>query len=117
MPLWNPTLNPLAEQQGIIDWFTLILGVVAAVTLCIHGANWIILKTSNEDFNKRLKNIIFKLNFVLVALVLVSAIMWKFIKPLPFNHLLETPILWFFPLIAFVGLAGLFNIKKFKKII
>lgn len=115
LPLWNPTLNPLSEQQGIIDWFTLLLGIVAAVTLCIHGANWIILKTSNEDLNKRLKNIIFKMNFLLTVLVLVSAILWKVVKPLPFNHLLETPVLWIFPIIAFVGLVGLFNIKKFKK--
>lgn len=115
LPLWNPTLNPLAESQGIIDWFTLVLGIVAAVTLCIHGANWIILKTSNEDLNKRLKNIISRLSFVLAGLVILSAILWKIVKPLPFNHLLETPLLWIFPLIALVGLIGLFNIKKFQK--
>lgn len=37
LALWNPTFDPLAEHQGVIDWFTLLLGLVAVVTLTIHG--------------------------------------------------------------------------------
>ena len=114
LPLWNTTFSPTAEHLGIIDWFTLLLGVVSVLALTIHGANWIIFKT-NSDLNKKLKDVIFKLNFGLLALVIVSLLIWHIIEPKPFHNFIEMPWLWIFPLITFVGLFGLFYVKKFKK--
>ncbi|CAM3721899.1 cytochrome d ubiquinol oxidase subunit II [Sphingobacterium prati] len=114
LALWNPTFDPLAEHQGIIDWFTLILGLVAVVTLTIHGAGWVILKTSST-LNQRLKNIIFKLNFVLLALVLLSAYVWHYVKPISLNNFQNHYWLWIFPLFAAIGLLGQFWIRTFKK--
>ncbi|GAA0883151.1 cytochrome d ubiquinol oxidase subunit II [Sphingobacterium siyangense subsp. cladoniae] len=114
LALWNPTFDPLAQHQGIIDWFTIILGLVAVVTLTIHGAGWVILKTSST-LNTRLKNIVFKLNFVLLILVLLSAYVWHYVKPISLNNLQNHYWLWIFPLIAAVGLLGQFWIKTFKK--
>lgn len=114
LQLWNPTLDPLAESHGIIDWFTILLGIVSVITLTIHGANWIILKTSST-INSRLKSIIFKLNMVLCALVILTAALWQYVKPFPLNNLIDHAWLWIFPLIAAVGLIGQFWIHKFKK--
>ena len=114
LPLWNPTFSPQAEHLGIIDWFTLMLGVVGVVTLAIHGANWIIFKT-NSDLNHKLKKVVFNLNFVLLALVITSLLTWHIIEPKPFHNFMERPWLWTFPLIAFTGLFGLFKVKSFKK--
>lgn len=114
LPLWNPTLDPLAEHQGIIDWFTIVLGLVALVTLTIHGANWIILKSSST-LNVRLRTIIFRLNTVLVLLVLISALLWQYVKPFQFSNLRNHYWLWLFPLIAGIGLFGQFFIRTFKK--
>lgn len=114
LPLWNPTFSPMAEHLGIIDWFTLLLGVISVLALTIHGANWIIYKT-NSGLNQKLKGLIFKLNFVLLALVVVSLLVWHVIDPKPFRNFIETPWLWIFPLITFTGLFGLFNVKRWKK--
>lgn len=114
LPLWNPSFSPQTEQLGIIDWFTLLLGVVGVVALTIHGANWIIFKT-NSSLNQKLKKVVFNLNFVLFALVIVSLLVWHIIEPKPFKNFLETPWLWIFPLITFTGLFGLFKVKSFKK--
>lgn len=114
LPLWNPTFDPLAEHQGIIDWFTIILGLVSVITLTIHGANWIILKAASS-INLRLRNIIFKLNFVLLLLVIISALLWHYVKPIAFSNFQEHYWLWVFPLIAIVGLLAQFKIKSFKK--
>lgn len=114
LQLWNPTLDPLAESHGIIDWFTILLGIVSVITLTIHGANWIILKTSST-INSRLKSIIFKLNIVLCVLVILTAALWQYVKPFPLNNLIDHAWLWIFPLIAAVGLIGQFWIHKFKK--
>lgn len=114
LPLWNPSFSPTAENLGIIDWFTLLLGIIGVVALTIHGANWIIFKT-NSDLNPKLKHVIFRLNFVLLALVIVSLLVWHIIEPMPFHNFMEVPWLWIFPILTFVGLFGLFKVKKLKK--
>ncbi|MDO6597421.1 cytochrome d ubiquinol oxidase subunit II [Oceanihabitans sp. 2_MG-2023] len=114
LPLWNPTFSPQAEQLGILDWFTVLLGVVGVVALTIHGANWIIFKT-NSDLNEKLKRVVFNLNFVLLALVVISLLVWHVIEPKPFHNFLDKPWLWIFPIITFIGLFGLFKVKSFQK--
>ena len=114
LPLWNPTFSPQAEQLGIIDWFTLLLGIIGVVSLTIHGANWIIFKT-NSDINEKLKKVVFNLNFVLLALVIISLLIWHLIEPKPFHNFLDKPWLFIFPIITFTGLFGLFKVKSFQK--
>jgi len=114
LPLWNSSFSPQTEQLGIIDWFTLLLGVVGVVALTIHGANWIIFKT-NSDLNEKLKKVVFNLNIVLFVLVIISLLIWHIIEPQPFHNFLDKPWLWLFPIITFTGLFGLFKVKTFKK--
>ncbi|RXJ49682.1 cytochrome d ubiquinol oxidase subunit II [Gelidibacter gilvus] len=114
LPLWNSSFSPHAEHLGVIDWFTLILGLVGVVSLAIHGANWIIFKT-NSDLNPKLKKVIFNLNFVLLALVIISLSTWHIIDPNPFRNFMEHPWLIIFPLMTFTGLLGLFKVKAFKR--
>jgi len=114
LPLWNPTFSPQTEQLGIIDWFTLFLGVVGVVSLTIHGANWIIFKT-NSDLNAKLRKVVFNLNLVLLALVITSLLIWHIIEPKPFSNFTQHPWLWIFPLITLTGLFGLFKVQSFKK--
>ncbi|RPD96153.1 cytochrome d ubiquinol oxidase subunit II [Aureibaculum marinum] len=114
LPLWNPTFSPTTEHLGIIDWFTILLGLVAVVALTIHGANWIIFKT-NSDLNHKLKKTIFKLNLLLLVLVIISLSIWHIIEPNPFHNFIEYPWFWIFPIITFIGLFGLFKVKSFKR--
>lgn len=114
LPLWNPTFSPQTEQLGILDWFTVLLGVVSVVALTIHGANWIIFKT-NSDLNDKLRKAVFNLNFVLLSLVIISLLIWHLIEPKPFHNFIEKPWLWIFPLITLAGIFGLFKVKSFKK--
>ncbi|WP_282075625.1 cytochrome d ubiquinol oxidase subunit II [Maribacter aquivivus] len=114
LPLWNSSFSPLSDHPGIIDWFTIIIGLISVVTLAIHGANWIILKT-NSSINGNLKNIIFKLNIVLAALTIFSLVVWQVVNPNSLDNFMEKPYLMTFPLIYLTGLIGLFFIKKLKK--
>ncbi|WP_179352134.1 cytochrome d ubiquinol oxidase subunit II [Winogradskyella vidalii] len=114
LPLWNSSFSPHAEHLGIIDWFTLLLGIIGVVALAIHGANWIIFKT-NSDLNEKLKNVAFNLNIALLILVIVSLFIWHIIEPHPFHNFIDQPWLWIFPIITFTGLFGLFKVKSFKK--
>ena len=114
LPLWNSSFSPLNENPGVIDWFTIVIGLISVVTLAIHGANWIVLKT-NSTLNTKLKSNVIRLNIVLSILTLFSLSIWQLINPNSLDNFIKKPYLIIFPLIYFSGLLGLFFIKKFKK--
>lgn len=114
LPLWNSSFSPNAEHLGVIDWFTLLLGIISVVALTIHGANWIIFKT-NADLNHKLKKVVFTLSLILLILIVISLSVWHIVEPSPFENFVKYPWLILFPLIALVGLFGLFKVKTFRK--
>ena len=114
LPLWDSSFSPLSETPGVIDWFTIIIGIIAVVTLIMHGANWVILKT-NASINQKLKTVVFKLNILLVVLTVFSLLVWLQVNPKALNNFAEKPYLILFPIIYLVGLFGLLGVRKFKK--
>jgi len=114
LPLWDSSFSPLSEHPGIIDWFTIIIGLISVVTLAIHGANWIILKT-NSSVNDKLKTVVFKLTIVLAILTVFSLAIWQVVNPNSLNNFIDKPYLIIFPVIYFTGVIGLFFVKRFKK--
>jgi len=69
LPLWtNWRTGP---EPGILDWYTVIAGLVALVALTIHGAHYVAVKTSG-DLNQRARNLAGALWPALILLTLVS---------------------------------------------
>ncbi|PWT92292.1 MAG: cytochrome d ubiquinol oxidase subunit II, partial [Blastocatellia bacterium] len=49
-PLW--TNFRVGQNTGILDWYSVLTGVLALVTLTVHGAHYIALKTEGELHNR-----------------------------------------------------------------
>ena len=113
-PLWNESFSPLNAHEGVLDWFTVIIGLIAIVALSIHGAAWIIFKTDSE-LNIRLKALIKKLAIALIPLTLISIVAWFYVKPDALTNYFEHFVLWIFPLAATAGIIGLIRINSYKK--
>ncbi len=113
LPLWNSSFSPTQVDVGVIDWFTLTIGIISVVTLSIHGANWVILKT-NSSINNKLKKVIFNLAIAQVVLTIFSLAIWHLINPTPFKNFIENPLFFIFPTLYFGSLFGLFFIRKYK---
>ncbi|MFY0627413.1 MAG: cytochrome d ubiquinol oxidase subunit II [Reichenbachiella sp.] len=111
LPLWNGSFSPTSDHPGVIDWFTLIIGLIAVVVLAIHGAHWIILKT-NASINDHLKTVVLIMNIVLVALTVLSLIVWHLINPQPFSNFMDRPWMFLFPTIYLTGLFSIFFVKN-----
>lgn len=111
LPLWNDAFSPTSDHPGVIDWFTMIIGVIAVVTLAIHGAHWIILKT-NSSINESLKTVVFRLSILLVVLTIISLLVWHMINPQPFGNFVQRPWMFVFPVIYLVGLFSIFFVKR-----
>lgn len=114
LPLWDSSFSPTAADPGVIDWFTLVIGIIAVIVLAIHGANWIILKT-NATINEKLKTVIFRLDIALLVLTVFSLLIWHIINPSPFQNFLDKPLLFVFPLIYLIGVIGLLFVHNLKK--
>lgn len=113
-PLWNENFSPLAVHEGILDWFTSLIGILAVVTLTIHGANWIIFKT-NSTLNNQLKNLVPKLTVVMGLLTVITIYLWMSYLDGSFANLTDKPLLFIFPLLSVFGFIGLLFLNKVSK--
>jgi cytochrome bd ubiquinol oxidase subunit II len=103
LPLWTNFMP--GRDSGILDWYTVSIGVAAAVTLTMHGALWVALKTEGE-VQLRSKQIVSWVWWGVAALtVLITAFSFK-VQP----HLLENFAAhswgYVFPVLAVAGLIG-----------
>jgi cytochrome bd ubiquinol oxidase subunit II len=46
LPLWTDLR--LGPQAGIIDWYTLLVGITSFLALAVHGSLWVVLKTEGS---------------------------------------------------------------------
>src|SRR4051812_33257771 len=71
-PLWT-NFDPLNSEPGILDWYTVLIGLLTLTTLVIHGANFIALKTEGT-LNARSRDIARRGWFALVALTALGTV-------------------------------------------
>jgi cytochrome d ubiquinol oxidase subunit II len=103
-PLWTNFLP--GENPGVLDWFTVIMGLIGVLTLAIHGGNWIILKSS-DPIQERIRKFIKFAWVALVTLVVVSIISIAFIRASIFDNYLSNNFLVVFPLVGFAALVSI----------
>lgn len=104
LPLWT-NLQP-GSNPGIIDWFTLLIGVAALLTLILHGALWVMLKTEDQ-LAARARAIASNI-YWLVCLAVLGISAASFLVQSRLGESFEAhPALWVFPLVAAAGLFGI----------
>jgi cytochrome bd ubiquinol oxidase subunit II len=111
-PLWT-NFSPFSETPGILDWYTVLIGLLALTTLVVHGANFIALKTENE-LNARSRRIsrLFTLATVVLTVLATLATFW--VSPWMLASFNQRPYGYVLPLVAIAGLVGMvfFNVRE-----
>ncbi len=104
-PLWT-NFSPFAQEPGILDWYTILVAVLALVTLIAHGANWISLKTEH-DLNARSRKI--SRTFALATAVLTALVtpLTFWVSPWMLESFGARPYGYVLPLVAIAGLVGM----------
>jgi cytochrome bd ubiquinol oxidase subunit II len=110
-PLW--TNFRVGTNSGILDWYTLITGLLALVTLTIHGAHYIALKTEG-DVHARSHRMALVVWWLLVLMTLLSLAATLYIRPQVLNNFRARPWGWIIPLavIASLPMVRMFLRKK-----
>ena len=98
---WKPGLTP-----GILDWYTVIGGLVALIALTLHGALWITLKVEG-DLTERARKLVKPLWIVLVALTAVSLAATLAVRPEMLDNYYRYPFMFLIPAGVVASLVGI----------
>ena len=101
-PLW--TNFRLGPHPGILDWYTIMAGVVALVTLTVHGSLYVSVKTDG-DLSKRARGMAVVLWPAQFFLTCFSLVMTYFARPHVMNNYEAYPIGMLIPIVVFGSLA------------
>jgi cytochrome d ubiquinol oxidase subunit II len=105
--------SPFSDYVGLFDWFTVIVSVLTFVGIMIHGLVWVILKNSGA-YTRKLKKIVQSLALLELILIIAFLISWYFLHPDIFDNYLTMPLLFIFPVLAFVSLFGLIGVRTYQ---
>jgi cytochrome d ubiquinol oxidase subunit II len=102
-PLW--TNFRLGEETGILDWYTMLVGVLALLALVMHGSLWVQMKTSGAVSERAAKLGARAWWGVLPFTAIVTAITFQ-VQPQVLVNLKTWPWGFVFPALAVAGLGG-----------
>ncbi len=103
LPLW--TNFGIGGELGILDWYTVLVGVLAFFTLAQHGALWVAMKTG-DDIERRSRRVASWAWLVVAVLTAVVTVFTKQIQPQVNANLASYPWGYVFPALAVVGLIA-----------
>jgi cytochrome bd ubiquinol oxidase subunit II len=111
-PLWTD-FNPLSDTPGILDPYTVLIGLLALATLIVHGSNFIALKTDGT-LNARSRTISLRFTYATVALTGLATAFTFWVSPWMLESFNEKPYGYVLPLVAIAGLACMvyFNLRN-----
>lgn len=101
-PLWT-SFRISGGELGILDWYTVTVGLASLLALTYHGAMWVILKTEGavRDRARRAAGVIWPLLLLCVALVTVLTFR---IQPHVPERMNGNPLSYLFPVLALIGI-------------
>jgi cytochrome d ubiquinol oxidase subunit II len=103
-PLWTSfTVQP---EAGILDWFTVLMGLTAFCALAAHGGHYLAMKTTGDVQvrSRMLANRALPLLAVFVVATLAAA---SSIRPEIWTNFSRAPWGWVFPSLAVAGMGGM----------
>src|SRR5579859_1571628 len=110
--LWTD-FNPFSANPGILDWYTILIGLLALSTLTAHGATYIAVKTP-DPLSTRSRGIARVFWLATIVLLILGTIATWIVQPHISANYFSQPWGIVFPLIALAGLlgSGYFNLRK-----
>ncbi len=102
-PLW--TNFRLGDAPGILDWYTILVGVLALAALMMHGGLWVRWKTTG-GVSQRAGAVAGKAWWAILALTIVVTAATFRIQPQVMTNFRTWPVGLILPVLAVAGLAG-----------
>jgi cytochrome d ubiquinol oxidase subunit II len=94
----------VGPHPGILDWYTVMAGVVALVTLSVHGALYVALKSGGE-VNRRARAVAVLAWPLQLVLTFVSLVATYFVRPQVMDNYRSYPAGFLVPIVVFASLT------------
>ncbi len=108
LPLWT---NWPGASPGILDWYTVIGGLVALVALTLHGALWLTIKISGE-LEQRARRIVSRSGSCSAALTIVSLVATIAVRPQTLDNYYHYPFTFIVPVGVVASLVGIRHLES-----
>jgi len=112
LPLWT-NWQP-GPHPGILDWYTVIGGLVALTALTLHGALWLSIKTSGE-LEQRARRIVTPVWLLVAALTVVSLLATIAVRPASLDNYFNYPFTFVVPVGVVASLAGIWFFNRYAQ--
>ncbi len=109
LPLW--TNWNVGAHPGVLDWYTVIAGLVALIALTTHGAHYVAMKT-NGPLNARSRQMAAMLWPALVLVTLISLFSTLSIHPGLLDNYKHFPVLFIVPIAVAATLFAMFRFRR-----
>ena len=106
LPLW--TNWQVGDKPGILDWYTVIGGIVALVGLTIHGALYVAVKTDG-DLQQRARVLVRRGWIMLLAVTVLSLPATMIARPDSLVNYRMYPIAFVIPVLVLLALFGIIH--------
>ena len=110
-PLW--TNFRIGPENGILDWYTILVGIFALLALTLHGALWVALKTENA-LNQRARQTARAAWWGVAAFTIIVTVFTFRVQPQVSASMAAHPWGYVFPVFALAGLLGIIWFLKQK---
>jgi cytochrome bd ubiquinol oxidase subunit II len=104
LPLW--TNWRVGDEPGILDWYTIMGGVVAVVALAIHGGLYVAVKTDG-DLQQRTRVLVRRVWIALLAVTIVSLPATIMARPDSLANYRIYPVAFVIPVLVLLALVGM----------
>ncbi len=102
-PLWT-NFRP-AANTGILDWYTILVGLAGLAALALHGALWVALKTDGPVNQRSRTAASVSASIVAVLTVAITLVSFR-LRPVLFQNFAAHAWGFAFPALAIAGLLG-----------
>lgn len=111
-PFW--TTFTVGPAPGILDWFTVLMGLTGAAILTVHGAAYLLVKTGG-NLARRASAVARTGSAAMAVLVLATLAALPFVQPALRHHYDASPAGYVFPSVALAALAGLLVLLRTER--
>ena len=107
--LWTNFMT--GPEPGILDWYTILMGLAAAAILAFHGANYLAMKTDGE-LSVRASSFSKFSGFAVIGLVVLVLATIPFVQPTFRLNYAAHPVGYVFPSIGVAALAAALEFRR-----
>ena len=107
--LWTDFLT--GPEPGILDWFTILMGLTSASILALHGSCYLAMKTDGELY-RRADSVAFLAGWASVGCTSLTVIAVPFVQPSLRLNFAGHPSEYLLPLIGLLALSGTLYLRR-----